>query len=62
MTNNYEVLKEHEINLIKEYENKKVQVIEDQKDKIERLLNELLNREEEANERIQQLQDKDQEL
>ena len=32
------MLKEHEVNLIKDYENKRVNEIEDLKDKVERLL------------------------
>ena len=46
------MLKEHEVNLIKDYENKWVNEIEDLKDKVERLLQELLDWEDEANERI----------
>lgn len=46
------MLKEHEVNLIKDYENKRVNEIEDLKDKVERLLQELLDWEDEANERI----------
>jgi archaellum component FlaC len=34
ITTNYEVLKEHEINLIKKYEHKKVQDIEDLKERV----------------------------
>lgn len=58
---NYEVLKEHEVNLIWGYESKKVDEIEDLKDKVDWLLQELLEREDEANERISQLQEKEEE-
>jgi len=57
----YEVLKEHEVNLIWGYESKKVDEIEDLKDKVDWLLQELLEREDEANERISQLQEKEEE-